>query len=169
MILSRYRSFAIALCAAALSQASCTQAPAAKAPSAAAPTQLVVVDRKEGDGHTVGGGEPVVVHYSGYLWDASAPGNKGEQFDSSLQHPSPFGFIVGAGRVIKGWDEGVIGMKVGGQRTLIIPAEKGYGARGSGEKIPPNSALVFDIELMGILGKTQAPKVAPSPFVPAKK
>lgn len=181
MTLTVYRSFAVALSAVALLQASCAQAPATAqtpaavnkpstaAATATAPTKLIVIDRKEGDGLTVAGGEPVVVHYSGYLWDASAPDNKGKQFDSSLQRPAPFGFIVGAGRVIKGWDEGLVGMKVGGQRTLIIPADKGYGARGSGETIPPNAALVFDVELMGILGKTQNPQVSPSPYVPAKK
>jgi FKBP-type peptidyl-prolyl cis-trans isomerase FkpA len=143
---------------------------AAASPTAAAkpPTTLVSVDRLVGDGPAVANGEPILVHYTGYLWDASKPDNKGAKFDSSENRPAPFGFIVGAGRVIKGWDEGLVGMKVGGQRTLIIPPDKAYGEKGAGAVIPPNSTLVFDVELMGIIGKTQQPKAAPSPFVPAK-
>jgi len=142
---------------------------AAAGKAAAAPTTLTIIDRKIGDGALAESGQPVLVHYTGYLWDASAPDNKGKKFDSSVDRKVPFGFIVGVGRVIKGWDEGVPGMKVGGQRTLIIPPDKGYGERGAGADIPPNATLVFDVELMGVIGKTPNPSAAPSAFVPASK
>ena len=142
---------------------------AAAAAKSTAPTALKIVDRKVGDGALAEAGAPVAVHYTGYLWDASAPDNKGKKFDSSIERKVPFGFIIGAGRVIKGWDEGVAGMRVGGQRTLIIPPDKGYGERGAGGDIPPNATLVFDVELMSVLGKTPNAAVTPSPYVPAPK
>ncbi len=152
-------------------------APAAKAAPAAAagmgaPTALKTIDRKVGTGALAESGNPVAVHYTGYLYDATKPDNKGKQFDSSFEgKPTkvPFGFIVGAGRVIKGWDEGVPGMKVGGQRTLIIPPDKGYGERGAGGAIPPNATLIFDVELMSVVGKTQNAATEPSAYVPAPK
>ena len=147
-----------------------TPAPAtAAAAKSAAPTTLKIVDRKVGDGALAEAGAPVAVHYTGYLWDAAAPDNKGKKFDSSIERKVPFGFIIGAGRVIKGWDEGVAGMKVGGQRTLIIPPDKGYGERGAGADIPPNSTLVFDVELMAVIGKTANASATPAPFAPAPK
>ena len=166
----------VAVAAAALSSVSASvqaQAPAAAAAPAAkvaaAPTALKLIDRKVGDGAVAEKDSPVAVHYTGYLWDATAADNKGKKFDSSVDRKSPFGFIVGAGRVIKGWDEGVAGMKVGGQRTLIIPPDKGYGERGAGAAIPPNATLVFDVELMSVIGKTQNAAVEPSPLAPMPK
>ena len=134
-----------------------------------APTALKVIDRKVGTGALAESGQPVAVHYTGYLYDATAPDNKGKKFDSSIDRKVPFGFIVGAGRVIKGWDEGVPGMKVGGQRTLVIPPDKGYGERGAGADIPPNATLLFDVELMSVVGKTQNAGSEPSAYVPAAK
>ena len=95
-------------------------------------------------------GAQVSVHYTGWLFDAEAADNKGQKFDSSRDRGTPFGFPLGAGRVIKGWDQGVAGMKVGGQRTLIIPPELGYGDRGAGGVIPPGATLVFDVELLEV-------------------
>ena len=113
-------------------------------------TELIKTDVKLGDGAQATAGHEVFVHYTGWLYDATAPNHHGEKFDSSRDRGDPFGFPLGAGRVIKGWDQGVEGMKVGGQRTLIIPAHLGYGARGAGGAIPPNATLVFDVELLGI-------------------
>jgi FKBP-type peptidyl-prolyl cis-trans isomerase FkpA len=141
---------------------------AASTPTSA-PKELVVIERKIGEGPAVATNDPINVHYAGYLWDPAAPLQKGKKFDSSIEKVAPIGFIVGAGRVIKGWDEGVIGMQVGGQRTLVIPAEKAYAEKGSPPSIPPNAALVFDIELMSIIGKTKNPIANPSPFVPPKE
>ena len=93
---------------------------------------------------------PVVVHYTGWLHDPAASDGHGKKFDSSVDRGKPFEFSLGRGQVIRGWDEGVAGMKVGGKRTLIIPPEMGYGARGAGGAIPPNATLVFDVELLRI-------------------
>jgi len=113
-------------------------------------TELVKTDVKLGTGAEATAGHNVTVHYTGWLYDEAAPGHKGKKFDSSRDRNDPFDFPLGAGRVIKGWDQGVEGMKVGGQRTLIIPANLGYGSRGAGGVIPPNAALVFDVELLGV-------------------
>ncbi|SCY49735.1 FKBP-type peptidyl-prolyl cis-trans isomerase FkpA [Nitrosospira sp. Nl5] len=113
-------------------------------------TELVKKDIKIGTGEEAVVGKTVEVHYTGWLYDAAAPEKKGAKFDSSRDRGTPFSFLLGAGRVIKGWDRGVTGMKVGGQRTLIIPAEMAYGSRGAGSVIPPNAALVFDVELLGL-------------------
>jgi FKBP-type peptidyl-prolyl cis-trans isomerase FkpA len=111
---------------------------------------LIKTDIKVGAGEEAVPGKTVNVHYTGWLFDKSAPDNKGKKFDSSRDRPGHFTFPLGAGRVIQGWDQGVQGMKVGGQRTLIIPSSLGYGTRGAGNVIPPNATLVFDVELMGV-------------------
>jgi FKBP-type peptidyl-prolyl cis-trans isomerase FkpA len=90
------------------------------------------------------------VHYTGWLYDPSKPEGHGQKFDSSLDRGDPFSFSLGGGQVIRGWDQGVAGMKVGGKRTLIIPSHLGYGARGAGGVIPPYATLIFDVELLGI-------------------
>ena len=113
-------------------------------------TELIKTDVKLGTGDLAIPGKLVSVHYTGWLYDASAPEHHGRKFDSSRDRNEPFEFPLGAGRVIAGWDQGVAGMKVGGQRTLIIPASMGYGARGAGGVIPPNATLVFDVELLGV-------------------
>ena len=95
-------------------------------------------------------GKQVSVHYTGWLFDEAAPENKGRKFDSSRDRGQPFEFQLGVGQVIGGWDQGFAGMKVGGQRTLIIPPELGYGARGAGGVIPPNATLLFEVELLGV-------------------
>ena len=117
---------------------------------AAKVTELVKKDIKIGTGEEAVIGKMVEVHYTGWLYDVTAPENKGAKFDSSRDRGTPFSFLLGAGRVIKGWDRGVAGMKVGGQRTLIIPAEMAYGARGAGNVIPPDAVLIFDVELLGL-------------------
>ena len=111
---------------------------------------LQKIDGKQGTGAEAVPGKAVVVHYTGWLYDPAQSGNKGAKFDSSVDRKVPFGFILGAGKVIRGWDEGVAGMKVGGQRTLIIPPDMGYGARGAGGVIPPNATLIFDVELLEV-------------------
>lgn len=104
-------------------------------------------DTTVGEGAEATRGNPVSVHYTGWLYN---DGVQGAKFDSSRDRNDPFGFQLGAGMVIQGWDEGVAGMKVGGQRTLIIPASLGYGARGAGGVIPPNATLKFDVELLKV-------------------
>lgn len=113
-------------------------------------TDLQKNDAKLGSGAEAQAGKTAVVHYTGWLYDPAAPGGKGAKFDSSRDRGTPFSFPLGGGRVIKGWDEGVAGMKVGGQRTLIIPPAMGYGARGAGGVIPPNATLIFDVELVDV-------------------
>lgn len=107
------------------------------------PSGLKYIDLVEGTGETPQRGQTVIVHYTGTLED-------GRKFDSSLDRNQPFEFPIGAGRVIKGWDEGLSTMKVGGKRRLIIPPDLGYGSRGAGGVIPPNATLIFDVELLGI-------------------
>jgi FKBP-type peptidyl-prolyl cis-trans isomerase len=108
------------------------------------------IDLTPGNGAEIKSGQNALVHYTGWLYDAAATDNKGKKFDSSVDRNEPFEFPVGAGMVIKGWDEGVVGMKVGGKRRLVIPPEMGYGARGAGGVIPPGATLVFDVELVEI-------------------
>ena len=113
-------------------------------------TTLQKIDTTLGTGAEAVPGTQVSVHYTGWLFDAAAADHKGTKFDSSLDRGQLFDFPLAAGHVIKGWDEGVAGMKVGGKRTLIIPSEMGYGARGAGGLIPPNATLVFEVELHGV-------------------
>jgi len=111
---------------------------------------LQSTDLTSGTGAQIQAGQTALVHYTGWLYDAAAPENKGKKFDSSVDRNEPFEFPVGAGMVIKGWDQGVAGMQVGGKRRLVIPPEMGYGARGAGGVIPPGATLVFDVELVEI-------------------
>ena len=115
-------------------------------------TELQIVDQKPGTGAEAVSGKPVIVHYTGWLYDPAKADGHGAKFDSSLDRGVPFGFFLGAGKVIKGWDEGIVGMKVGGKRTLVIPPGKGYGERGAGGVIPPNATLLFDVELIEVKG-----------------
>jgi FKBP-type peptidyl-prolyl cis-trans isomerase len=111
---------------------------------------LIIDDVKEGNGAAAAAGQNVSVHYTGWLYDPTAPKHRGRKFDSSKDRNDPFAFELDGGMVIRGWDEGVQGMKVGGVRVLTIPPELGYGARGAGGVIPPNATLVFEVELLGV-------------------
>ena len=121
------------------------------APAPAEIKELVIKDTKVGEGKLAEKGKAVLVHYTGWLYDPKAPEQKGKQFDSSVGRVTPFGFIIGAGRVIKGWDEGVPGTKKGGKRTLVIPPSMAYGERGAGGVIPPNATLLFEVELIDVV------------------
>jgi peptidylprolyl isomerase len=137
---------AAALSAAALVATSFTPVHAQQGKHMTTADGLQIIEVKEGTGASPKG-KTAVVHYTGWLYENSA---KGKKFDSSVDRKEPFEFPVGAGRVIKGWDEGVASMKVGGKRTLIIPPALGYGARGAGGVIPPNATLMFDVELLAV-------------------
>jgi len=113
-------------------------------------TELELIDVVLGTGAEARSGQSVTVHYTGWLYDETAVDKKGSKFDSSIDRDKPFKFLLGAGRVIKGWDQGVAGMKVGGQRTIIIPPDLGYGARGAGSAIPANASLVFEVKLLEV-------------------
>jgi FKBP-type peptidyl-prolyl cis-trans isomerase FkpA len=119
----------------------------AQAPAA---DSLQVIDLVEGDGAEAVAGRTAVVHYTGWLYDPAAEDGKGDKFDSSVDRGQPFRFPLGGGRVIRGWDVGVAGMKAGGQRRLVIPAGMAYGKRGAGRVLPPDATLVFDIELLDV-------------------
>jgi FKBP-type peptidyl-prolyl cis-trans isomerase len=112
--------------------------------------QLTISDITIGTGAQAQTGSHVTVHYTGWLYDASETDLHGKKFDSSVDRKSPINFVLGAHRVIPGWEQGLVGMKVGGKRTLIIPSELAYGARGAGGVIPPNAILVFDVELLAV-------------------
>nr|WP_298154428.1 FKBP-type peptidyl-prolyl cis-trans isomerase [uncultured Pseudoxanthomonas sp.] len=112
--------------------------------------ELQRLDTRAGTGTVATSGSDVTVHYTGWLYDENAPDKHGLKFDSSLDRGQPFTFLLGAGQVIRGWDEGVAGMKVGGKRTLLIPADLGYGSNGAGGVIPPGASLVFDVELLDV-------------------
>ena len=114
-------------------------------PSTTTPSGLIINDTVVGTGKTAVAGQDVSVHYTGWLYYG---GERGKKFDSSKDRGEPFEFPLGGGHVIKGWDEGVAGMKVGGTRVLTIPPQLGYGARGAGGAIPPNATLIFEVELL---------------------
>jgi FKBP-type peptidyl-prolyl cis-trans isomerase FkpA len=128
--------------------AACGGKPAAAPPSGV--NSMQTVELKPGTGEAVTAGKIAVVQYTGWLYEASATDNKGKLFDSSRTGGQPFRFPVGAGQVIKGWDQGVAGMKIGESRRLVIPADLAYGDSGAGGVIPPGATLVFDIELIAI-------------------
>jgi len=164
--MKRSSVFVATLFAAALAQAQAPQAQPAQAAQPEAPAaplvvgsatpgpaaeQLIITDTKIGTGTEATTGATVYMHYSGWLYRPLAKNMHGKLFDSSIQRGEPLDFVLGAGRVIKGWDQGIIGMKVGGKRTLIIPSELAYGSRPSaGSGIPANSALIFDVELVNV-------------------
>ncbi len=133
---------------AALTLAACGNPPSAHANGEV--PKLTVIDHTIGTGAQAVAGAEVLVHYTGWVYDKDAKDHHGTKFDSSRDGGTPFSFTLGAGRVIAGWDQGVAGMRVGGTRTLLIPAALGYGARGAGDDIPPNASLVFDIELLEV-------------------
>jgi FKBP-type peptidyl-prolyl cis-trans isomerase FkpA len=152
----------VALCAvfasfagAALAQSGAAAAPAAEpATVLPAPTEanpLVKIDNVVGTGKEAGVGSNIRVNYTGWFYKPLAAKQRGRKFDSSLDAGrEPLEFQLGAGKVIKGWDQGVVGMKVGGKRTLIIPSDLAYGSRGAGGSIPPGSDLIFDVELLDV-------------------
>jgi peptidylprolyl isomerase len=127
--------------------AAATFTPAAAQPVMTTPSGMKIIDIKVGTGAMPKPGQTCVMNYTGWLYENGA---KGKKFDSSLDRNEPFEFKIGVHQVIAGWDEGVATMKVGGKRTLIIPPELGYGARGAGGVIPPNATLIFDVELLAV-------------------
>lgn len=136
--------------ASAPAAANTADAPATTPDTGAPAMPLQKTDLTPGTGAEIKSGQAALVHYTGWLYEAGAPDNKGKQFDSSVGG-EPFEFQLGAGHVIAGWDQGVVGMKVGGKRNLVIPPDLGYGARGAGQGlIPPGATLVFDVELVEI-------------------
>ena len=136
---------------ASLAIVGCKKPPSPQAaPPQPAIVELVKTDLAVGESAPIAAGQTAVVHYTGWLYDPSAPQHRGTKFDSSRDKGQPFRFVVGAGRVIKGWDDGVAGMTVGGRRELIVPAHLGYGDAGAGGVIPPGATLLFDVELLAI-------------------
>jgi FKBP-type peptidyl-prolyl cis-trans isomerase FkpA len=119
-------------------------------PAGGSVVELQRIDEKPGTGATATAGSDVTVHYTGWLYDERAKDQRGEKFDSSVDRGEPLTFLLGAGQVIRGWDDGVAGMKVGGKRRLLIPSDYGYGRDGAGGVIPPNASLVFDVELLDV-------------------
>lgn len=134
---------------------------AAASAAAAAPRDLIVKDLRPGKGQPVVAGAWVRVHYTGWLYDAAAPDGKGRKFDSSVDRNEPFVVQLGKQRVIRGWDTGIVGMRAGGLRRLVIPDTLAYGARGAGSMIPPHATLVFDVELIDYL--PPLPETHPAP------
>jgi peptidylprolyl isomerase len=145
-VLSRRAALATTLSVVATGVIAMSQAADAQ-PVTTTPSGLKIIDLKVGAGPSPKPGQTCVMNYTGWLYEN---GNKGKKFDSSLDRNQPFSFPIGQHQVIAGWDEGVATMKVGGKRTLIIPPELGYGARGAGGVIPPNATLIFDVELLSV-------------------
>jgi peptidylprolyl isomerase len=145
-VLSRRAALVTALSVAATGVIAMSEAADAQ-PVTTTPSGLKIIDIKIGTGPSPKPGQTCVMNYTGWLYDN---GKKGAKFDSSLDRNQPFSFPIGQHQVIAGWDEGVATMKVGGKRSLIIPPELGYGARGAGGVIPPNATLIFDVELLGV-------------------
>jgi peptidylprolyl isomerase len=145
-VLSRRAALATTLSVVATGVIAMSQAADAQ-PVTTTPSGLKIIDLKVGAGPSPKPGQTCVMNYTGWLYEN---GNKGKKFDSSLDRNQPFSFPIGQHQVIAGWDEGVAPMKVGGKRTLIIPPELGYGARGAGGVIPPNATLIFDVELLSV-------------------
>lgn len=150
MFLARYARSATLMAATLIA----VTLPAGAAPAQTPPGAAIVLpggtratDSTIGTGTEAQPGRYISVHYTGWLY---SDGGRGKKFDSSRDRGQPFGFVLGAGDVIQGWDEGFAGMKVGGKRTLIIPSEAGYGMRGAGDDIPPGATLIFDVELLGV-------------------
>tara|TARA_B100001173_G_C15830311_1_gene480147 strand:+ start:250 stop:666 length:417 start_codon:yes stop_codon:yes gene_type:complete len=111
---------------------------------------LKIENLQVGEGRSAEKGLSVTVHYTGWIYDQSEADGRGKKFDSSFDRREPFAFVLGVGQVIKGWDEGVKDMKVGGKRVIIIPSDMAYGSRGAGDVIPPNTDLIFEVELLGL-------------------
>lgn len=141
----------LAVLAGTLALAACKpRTPPPSAADMAAITELEKNDVALGTGEPIAAGQIAVVHYTGWVYDPAAADHQGRKFDSSRDRGQPFRFAVGAGSVIEGWDQGVVGMQVGGRRLLVVPSSLGYGPRGAGGVIPPNAPLLFDIELLAI-------------------
>ncbi|WAT13530.1 FKBP-type peptidyl-prolyl cis-trans isomerase [Xanthomonas fragariae] len=138
LLLTLYAALLLASCAPALP------------PSGGTIASLERIDRTVGTGAEATAGSMVTVHYSGWLYEKKAADKHGKKFDSSLDRAEPFQFVLGGHQVIRGWDDGVAGMRVGGKRTLMIPPDYGYGDNGAGGVIPPGASLVFDVELLGV-------------------
>ncbi len=150
MFLARYARSAMLMAVTLIAVALPAGAASAQTPPGAAivlPGGTRATDSTIGTGTEAQPGRYISVHYTGWLY---SDGGRGKKFDSSRDRGQPFGFVLGAGDVIQGWDEGFAGMKVGGKRTLIIPSEAGYGMRGAGDDIPPGATLIFDVELLGV-------------------
>jgi FKBP-type peptidyl-prolyl cis-trans isomerase len=138
----------VAVAATLFASACGSDSPSSPSPAVDIPS-LIVTDVTPGSGTTATAGRVVTVQYTGWLY-VTAGDHRGTKFDSSRDRNQPFSFVLGTGSVIAGWHQGVNGMKVGGTRTLLIPSSLGYGPQGNGSAIPPNAALVFDIELLGV-------------------